>query len=82
MDDVNEIGLVGADGTVSGAPDPKTVERFKKYGESGKYGSGMIVIKENIGRRELIREFIKFTSQVLELKSLPKISFPFSVFFL
>ena len=74
MDNVNEMGLVGPGGVVNGAPDPKTVERFKKYGESGKYGSGMILIKENLGRKELIKEFIKFTSQVLELKSLPNIT--------
>ena len=71
---MNEMGLVGPGGVVSGAPDPKTVERFKKYGESGKYGSGMMLVKENMGRVELIKEFIKFTSQVLELKSLPKIT--------
>jgi hypothetical protein len=71
---MNEMGLVGPGGIVSGAPDPKTVERFKKYGESGKYGSGMMLVKENMGRVELIKEFIKFTSQVLELKSLPKIT--------
>ena len=74
MGNVNEMGLVGPGGVVNGAPDPKTVERFKKYGESGKYGSGMMLVKENMGRRELIKEFIKFTSQVLELKSLPKIT--------
>ena len=74
MGDVNEMGLVGPGGVVNGAPDPKTVERFKKYGESGKYGSGMMLVKENMGRVELIKEFIKFTSQVLELKSLPKIT--------
>ena len=71
---MNEMGLVGPGGVVNGAPDPKTVERFKKYGESGKYGSGMMLVKENMGRGELIKEFIKFTSQVLELKSLPKIT--------
>jgi hypothetical protein len=36
--------------------------------------SGMMPVKENIGRMELIKEFIKFTSQVLELKSLPTIT--------
>ena len=71
---MNEMGLIGSGGIISGAPDPKTVERFKKYGESGKYGSGMMLVKENIGRMGLIKEFIKFTSQVLELKSLPKIT--------
>lgn len=74
MGNVNEMGLVGPGGIVNGAPDPKTVERFKKYGESGKYGSGMMLVKENISRKDLIKEFIKFTSQVLELKSLPKIT--------
>lgn len=60
--------------SIDGAPDPKTVERFKKYGSSGKYGSGMILVKENVGREELIKEFIRFVVRVLELPSLPKIT--------
>jgi hypothetical protein len=46
---MNEMELTGPGGIISGAPDPKTVERFKKYGESGKYGSGMMLVKENMG---------------------------------